>query len=63
MNPIIDEIRTYREQHAASCNYDLKRIVEDIRKGEQKLRDEGWRLIACPKHACQQQASSPQQHK
>ncbi len=39
---LVDEIRKYREEHARSCNYDLKCIVEDIQRGEQRLREEGW---------------------
>lgn len=48
-SPIIDEIRNYREQHARSCGFDLKRIAEDIRRGEQKLREEGWTIVAAEK--------------
>ncbi len=44
-SPIIDEIRNYREAHARSCGFDLKRVAEDIRHGEQKLRDEGWTIV------------------
>jgi len=44
-SPIVDEIRNYREAHARSHGFDLKRIVEDIRHGERKLRDEGWTIV------------------
>ena len=44
-SPIIDEIRAYREEHARSCGFDLERIVEDTRRVEQKLREEGWTLV------------------
>ena len=44
-SPIIDEIRNYREEHARSCGYDLKRIAEDIRRTEQRLREEGCTLV------------------
>ena len=42
---IIEEIRYYREDHARSCGFDLKRIVEDTRRAEQKLREEGWTVV------------------
>lgn len=29
-DPIVEEIRRYREEHAAEFNYDLDRIVEDL---------------------------------
>ena len=44
-SPIVDEIRNYREAHARCHGFDLKRIAEDIRHGEQKLRDEGWTVV------------------
>ena len=31
-DPIIDEIRKYRDEHAKAFNYDLKLICEDLRK-------------------------------
>lgn len=33
---IVDEIRRYREAHAASVNYDLKRITEDLQREERE---------------------------
>lgn len=44
-SPIVDEIRNAREAHARSHGFDLNRIAEDIRHGEQKLRDEGWTVV------------------
>jgi len=44
-SPIVEEIRHYRQEHARSCGHDLNRIAEDIRRGEQKLRDEGWTIV------------------
>ena len=41
----IDEVRSVRERHAAKFGYDLIRIAEDIRKGEDKLLAEGWKLV------------------
>ncbi len=31
-DPIIDEIRKYRDEHAKSFNYDLKLICADLKK-------------------------------
>lgn len=44
-SPIIDEIRNYREAHARSFGFDLKRIAEDIRRTERKLREEGCVVV------------------
>ena len=33
-NPIITEIRRYREQRAAKFGFDVKRIMEDVRRRE-----------------------------
>jgi rubrerythrin len=35
-DPIIDEIRQYRDAHAARFNYDLKAIYEDIKRREKE---------------------------
>lgn len=34
-DPIVEEIRRYRKEHAAEFNSDLERIVADLRKKEQ----------------------------
>jgi hypothetical protein len=33
-DPIIEEIRQYREQHAAQFNYDLQAIYQDLKEQE-----------------------------
>lgn len=33
-DPIVEEIRRYRQQHAEQFGHDLKRIVDDLRKYE-----------------------------
>jgi len=35
-DPIVEEVRHERDQHAARFNYDLKAIVADLRKQEKK---------------------------
>ena len=37
-DPIIDEIRQYREAYAASFNYDLDAMYEDIKKRENETK-------------------------
>ena len=44
-SPIIDEIRQCREEHARSCNSDLLQIVNDIRRTEEELREQGWTVV------------------
>lgn len=34
-DPIVEEVRRVREQHAAKFNYDISRIVADVKKREQ----------------------------
>jgi hypothetical protein len=34
-DPIVEEVRQYREQHAAQFNYDLQAIYQDL-KGQEK---------------------------
>lgn len=31
-DPIVEEVRKYRDEHAQKFNYDLKLICEDLRK-------------------------------
>ena len=33
-DPIVDEVRHYRIEHAKKFGYDLERIVEDLKKKE-----------------------------
>ena len=35
-DPLVEEIRCYRQQHADQFGHDLKRIVEDLREKEEK---------------------------
>jgi len=40
VDEIIEEIRLHRETHAASLDYDLKRITEDLRRQERASKAE-----------------------
>ncbi len=38
-DPIVEEIHAIRRQIAKECNYDLKQIVERLRKKEKKHKE------------------------
>ena len=44
-DPIVEEIRKIREEHAARFNYDLDAIYEDCKKSEREL---GLPLVNLP---------------
>lgn len=35
-DPIVEEVRKAREEHAAKFDYDLKRIFQDLKEQEQR---------------------------
>ncbi len=35
-DPIVEEVRQYRQQYAAQFNYDLKAICQDLREKQKK---------------------------
>ncbi|HKI01870.1 MAG TPA: hypothetical protein VKK31_07825 [Thermoanaerobaculia bacterium] len=35
-DPIVEEVRQAREEHAAKFDYDLKRIFQDLKEQEQR---------------------------
>ncbi len=37
-DPIVDEVRKYRQEHAEKYGNDLKRIVEALRKSERESK-------------------------
>jgi hypothetical protein len=41
-DPIVEEVRKARDQHAAQFDYDLKKILEDIQKSQEQY---GSRLV------------------
>lgn len=47
-DPIIEEIRKVREQHAAKFNYNLDDIVTDLKKKEKKAKQKVVSLHAKP---------------
>ncbi len=44
-DPIVAEVRKYREEHAARFNYDLKAIAEDFRSRQGK---DGAEVVVLP---------------
>ncbi len=44
-NPILDEIRRIRDEHAKQFNYDLDAIFADIKRHEKELRKQGWKFV------------------
>lgn len=44
-DPIVDEVRRVRDEHAARFNYDLDAIFRDIKEQEQKS---GGRFVSFP---------------
>ena len=47
-DPIVAEVRATREALAAALNYDLARIVEDLRQVEAVERARGRQIVAPP---------------
>jgi hypothetical protein len=45
---IIKEVRTIREQHAASMDYDLDQIFADLKAKQEKHAIEGWVVVPPP---------------
>ena len=45
LDPIVEEIRKIREEHAARFNYDIDAIFEDLKRSE---RESGHPLVTLP---------------
>jgi len=45
---ILDEIRRYRDEHAAKFNYDLEAIYQDLKRREEESKRNGWVFIPAP---------------
>lgn len=44
-DPIVEEVRQVRQQHAAKFNFDLQAIVQDLQQQEARS---GWQVVAFP---------------
>lgn len=48
-DPIVEEVRKYREAYAARFNYDLDAIYRDIKQGEKEWEERtGRRFVSYP---------------
>ena len=47
-DPIVEEVRQWREQYAARFNYDLKAIFDDLRRGTEEARQAGRSVVSLP---------------
>ena len=50
-DPIVEEIRQIRREHAARFGYDIEAIFEDLRRGQEEERKKGRRIISRPSKA------------
>jgi hypothetical protein len=53
-DPVVEEIRGYREEYAARFNFDLKAICRDLRESQQKHTQ---RVVSLPPKRVQPQGS------
>ena len=45
-DPIVDELRAIRDEHAAQCGFDAGRMFEDICVQQEKMRAAGVKLVS-----------------
>ncbi len=45
---IIEEIHAIRLEHAARFDFDIARIIDDLRTSERAHTEEGWPLVHAP---------------
>jgi hypothetical protein len=57
-DPIVEEIRKFRDEHAARFNYDLDAIFDDIKRSEREL---GLPLVTLPPNRVPRPADTPDQ--
>jgi len=56
-DPIVEEIRRYRQDYAAQFNYDLKAICQDLRERQKKS---GRKIVSLPPKHVQKKVSGGQ---
>lgn len=47
-DPIVEEIRQFRDEYAEKFNYDLDKIYEDIKKQERQDELSGIKFVSFP---------------
>ena len=45
-DPILQEIRRVREEHARECHYDVHVMFEQMREEAPQLEAEGWKFVS-----------------
>ena len=45
-DPIVDEVRRWREEYAARFNFDLKAIFDDLRRGTEEAGRAGHTVVS-----------------
>jgi hypothetical protein len=58
-DPIVEEIRRIRDEHAARFNYDLDAIFDDIKKSEKEL---GLPLVTLPSNRVAKHGPTQERH-
>lgn len=53
-DPIVAEIRAYREAYAARFNYDIDAIARALQAQEAEARANGWQTVTLPPRPVQQ---------
>ncbi|MEO7298064.1 MAG: hypothetical protein ABI042_05750 [Verrucomicrobiota bacterium] len=48
-DPILEEIRRQRDEHAKQFNYDLAAICDDHRRFAAGLKTQGWKFAKLPR--------------
>lgn len=49
-DPILEELRAFRDAHAKQFDYDVRKMAANIRRHEQELKTRGWKLVRRPGH-------------
>jgi Ni,Fe-hydrogenase III component G len=48
-NPILDELRRFRDAHAKKFNYDVAAICEDLKREREVLKKHGLKFVKPPR--------------
>lgn len=47
-NEILADLRRIRDEHAEECGYDIHRMFAELRVETERLKAEGWKVVAAP---------------
>lgn len=62
-DPIVQEVRRIRQEHAAQFDHDLKAIFADLKRTEEERDQEGSPLLAPPEDQGEEVASGSERHR